>query len=456
MGKQPSKNQVLTLQIEGYGSDGAGVSRVEDGRVVFVKGALSGETCLVQLLKVGKSTAWGSVSELLTPSPERVESDCPYYPRCGGCQLRHMRYEEELRFKQNRVQEALRRIGGVEIEVSVIHGAESTERYRNKAQFPVSSAAEGGARIGFYRSHSHDVIDVSDCLLQPPEVRRLRAAVKDWMERYQIPPYDERTHTGALRHVYVRVNREGQSLCVLVVNGKKLAYEAVLVEILKQAEPGLVGVLLSVNREKTNVILGTRFRTLWGESALEDTLCELRFRLSPLSFYQVNREQTELLYARAIDFAELSGQETVLDLYCGIGTITLAMAKKAGRVIGAEVVEAAVHDARENALRNGIENVEFICADAGEAAIMLAQRGERPDVICVDPPRKGLSLSVIEAMVEMAPKRLVYVSCDPGTLARDVKLLGERGYGIVCAEAFDLFPRTMHVECVILMTRCCC
>lgn len=450
--KMPRKNDSLTLKIEGYGSDGAGVSRMEDGRVVFVKGALRGEVCQVQLLKVGKTAAWGRVLNLLEASPKRRESDCPYYPKCGGCQLRHMSYEEELEFKRNRVQEALRRIGGVDVEVSVIHGAKDTLRYRNKIQFPVAQTNDA-VKIGFYRARSHDVIDVSDCLLQPQQATRLREAVKAWMIEFGVPAYDEISHKGLIRHVYVRTNREGQSLCVIVVNGKKLPFEGELIAALRQAEEGLVGICLSINREKSNVILGNKFRTLWGRDSLEDVLCGMHFQLSPLSFYQVNREQTEVLYSRATEFAALSGTETVLDLYCGIGTITLAMAQKAGRVIGAEVVEAAVEDARENARRNGVNNVEFICADAGEAAEQLAKKGESPQVICVDPPRKGLALSVIEAIVEMQPERLVYVSCDAGTLARDVKLLQERGYRLEKAEACDLFPRTMHCEVVSLLQR---
>lgn len=448
----PQRNEVLTLPIEGYGSDGAGISHLEDGRVVFVKGALSGEVCRVQLLKLGRSAAWGRVQEVVKAAPARMAVDCPYYPTCGGCQLRHMDYDEELRFKRNRVQEALRRIGAVEVPVSAIHAAQEMARYRNKVQFPVNRGAGGCANIGFYRSRSHDVIDVEDCLLQPLAAARLRAAVKAYMQRYDVPAYEEGTHTGLVRHVYVRVNRAGESLCVLVINGKALPQEASLVEALRAAEPQLRGVLLSLNRDRTNVILGSRLRLLWGEQTLDDTLCDLQFRLSPHSFYQVNRDQAEKLYRRALDFADLHGTETVLDLYCGIGTITLAMAGRAGRVIGAEVVEAAVRDARENAVRNGIQNATFVCADAGEAAALFAKQGEKPHVICVDPPRKGLSLSVIEAIVYMAPSRLVYVSCDPATLARDVKLFGERGYTLKQAECFDLFPRTQHVETVCLLT----
>ncbi len=452
MAKVPQKNEILTLRIEGYGSDGAGVSHMADGRVLFVKGALAGELCRVQLLKLGKSAGWGRVVEVVEPAAARVGQDCPYYPVCGGCQLRHMDYAEELRFKQDRVQEALRRIGAVEIPVSAMHAADETARYRNKVQFPVADGVDGALHIGFYRSRSHQVIDVADCLLQPIEAARLRTAVKDFMQRHGISAYEERRHEGLVRHVYVRVNQAGESLCVLVVNGKSLPQEAALVDALRGAEPKLRGVLLSRNEEKTNVIMGKRLRLLWGEQTLMDRLCGLDFRLSPHSFYQVNRAQAERLYRRALDFADLHGTETVLDLYCGIGTITLAMARRAGRVIGAEVVEAAVRDAWENALQNGIQNVSFLCADAGEAAALLAERGERPQVICVDPPRKGLSLAVIDAIVSMRPDRLVYVSCDPATFARDVKLLGERGYTIRQAECFDLFPRTQHVETVGLFT----
>ena len=451
MGKT-EKNSVHHLRIEGYASGGEGVARLADGQVVFIRGALQGELCDVQLLKMGKSAAWGKVNAVLEPSARRMEPDCPYFPKCGGCQLRHMTYEEELEFKRGRVEDALQRIGGVEAEVAVIHGAPSPARYRNKAQFPVSPGPESPL-VGFYRARSHDVIDVEDCLLQHPAAAGLRRGLKAWMAECGISAYEETEHKGLIRHFFVRVNGAGQSLCALVINGRSVPRGTRLVELLRQAEPGLVGVVLSVNREKTNVILGTRFLTLWGRDYLEDTLCGLTFRLSVPSFYQVNRTQAEVLYGRALDFAGLTGRETVLDLYCGAGTITLVMAGKAGRAIGAEVVPEAVEDARENARRNGIANAEFLCADAGQAALELAARGIRPDVVCVDPPRKGLSPEVIEAIAQMTPARVVYVSCDPGTLARDVRLLRERGYTLQRVEAADLFPRTKHVECVVLMSR---
>lgn len=442
------KNEQHPLRIEGYGSAGEGVARLE-GQAVFVKGALAGEICQVQLLKVGKSAAWGRVTQVLTPVPGRQSPDCPRYPRCGGCQLRHMTYAEELRFKRQKVQDALQRIGGWTGRVEKIHGAEAPDRYRNKIQFPVAD----GPRVGFFRARSHEVIDAEDCLLQPLAATRLREAFKLWMERYQVPAYDERVHGGLIRHFYVRVNQRGQSLCAVIANGTDLPHQEELVQALRRAEPDLAGVVLSVNQEKTNVILGKTHRCLWGRDYLEDTLCGLTFRLSVPSFYQVNREQAEVLYGRALAFAGLTGRETVLDLYCGIGTITLVMARQAGRAIGAEVIPAAVEDAKANAARNGVTNAEFLCADAAQAAQTLADRGLRPDVICVDPPRKGLAPAVIDAIVQMAPQRLVYVSCDPATLARDVKRMEEQGYVLQRAEAVDLFPRTAHVETVVLLSR---
>ena len=442
------KNEQHPLRIEGYGSAGEGVARLE-GQAVFVKGALAGEVCQVQLLKVGKSAAWGRVTQVLTPVPGRQSPDCPRYPRCGGCQLRHMTYAEELRFKRQKVQDALQRIGGWTGRVEKIHGAEAPDRYRNKIQFPVAD----GPRVGFFRARSHEVIDAEDCLLQPLAATRLREAFKLWMERYQVPAYDERVHGGLIRHFYVRVNRRGQSLCAVIANGTDLPHQEELVQALRRAEPDLAGVVLSVNQEKTNVILGKTHRCLWGRDYLEDTLCGLTFRLSVPSFYQVNREQAEVLYGRALAFAGLTGRETVLDLYCGIGTITLVMARQAKRAIGAEVIPAAVEDAKANAARNEVTNAEFLCADAAQAAQTLADRGLRPDVICVDPPRKGLAPAVIDAIVQMAPQRLVYVSCDPATLARDVKRMEEQGYVLQRAEAVDLFPRTAHVETVVLLSK---
>ena len=443
---------VYPAVIEGYASGGEGVARI-GGMAVFVKGALRGERAEVLIEHIGHSAAWGRAERLLEPSPARIEPDCPYYGACGGCQFRHMTYEEELEAKRQRVEDALRRIGGTDLAVSVIHGAKNTLRYRNKAQFP----AAPGPRIGFYKKGTHAVIDVEDCLLQPLAAARLRGAVREWMLRRGVRAYDERGHKGLVRHVYVRTNRAGQALCCLVVNAdadRSLPWEEELTGRLRAVESGLAGVALSANSERTNVILGKKFRTLWGKDWLEEELCGHTFRLSVPSFFQVNRDQTEVLYRRALDFAGLTGGETVVELYCGIGTISLTLAERAGQVIGVEVVPQAVEDARENARRNALEHkTRFECGDAAQLAVKLEAEDVRPDVVVVDPPRKGLAPEVVDTVARMGPERVVYVSCDPATLARDVKRFGALGYAPVRAEAVDLFPRTAHVETVILMSR---
>lgn len=443
-----TEGQVYPALIEGYASGGEGVARIE-GMAVFVKGALRGERADVFIEHVGHSAAWGHVERLVAPSPSRVEPDCPYYGRCGGCQFRHMTYAEELEAKRRRVEDALRRLGGAELPVPVIHGAEDILRYRNKVQFPV-----GPGGIGYYAGRTHRVVDVADCLLQPEADTACRAAVKEWMERFHIPPYDERLGKGLVRHLFLRTNSAGEALCCLVVNGGAIPHGDELVEALRAAAPGLAGVMLSVNTRRTNVILGREFHLLWGRDWLEEELCGHVFRLSAPSFFQVNRAQTEVLYRRALDFAALTGGETVVELYCGIGTISLTLAPGAGRVIGVEVVPQAVEDARENARRNGLaDKTRFECGDAGDLAARLEGEGVRPDVVVVDPPRKGLAPEVADAVARMAPERVVYVSCDPATLARDVKRFAGLGYRPARAEAVDLFPRTAHVETVCLLTR---
>lgn len=445
------KNASLTLEITGYTAEGMGVARWE-GRVVFIPGTILGERWEVQLLKVKTNVAWGRAVRLLAPSPERVELDCPLAGRCGGCQYRHMTYEEELRAKRQRVQDALTRVGGVSLELPQVLGAEPPLRYRNKVQFPVAQEKRGLA-VGYYRARSHDVLDVDDCLLQPETVTTLRRAFKGWMERYRVPAYDEGTCQGLIRHLYVRTNQAGEALCCVVANGARLPHAPELVQALRQAAPALAGLVLNTNTKDTNVILGPNYRTIWGRDFLEERLCGMTFRLSVPSFFQINRAQTERLYAQALEFAGLTGRETVLDLYCGIGTISLALAQRAGQVIGAEIVPEAVQDAQANAARNQVPNARFLCGDAGEAAFQLAAEGVRPQVICVDPPRKGLAPEVPEILASMAPERIVYVSCDPATLARDVKRFGELGYPAVKAQAVDLFPRTAHVETVVLLRK---
>ena len=441
-----AKNQEHTVTIEGYGEGGMGVARI-DGRVVFVHGALRGEKCRVLTLKTLKSVAFAKVLEVIEPSSERITPDCPYFPRCGGCTYRHIRYEEELRLKKQRVQDNLSRIGGSDVTVEEILGAQDTLRYRNKVQYPVS---KDGA-VGFYRARTHEVIECEHCLLVKPEADAAAEALREYMQSCRVAGYDEKTGRGLVRHLYIRSNAAGESLVCVLVNGDKLPKEDRLVTLLRDACPKCTGIVLGTNTKKGNVILGDRYRTLWGSDRLEDTLCGKTFRLSVPSFYQVNRIQAERLYAKAIEFAGLTGQETVLDLYCGAGTITLALSDHAKKVLGAEIVPEAIDDARENAARNGVKNAEFFCGDASDVAKKLARENLRPDVITVDPPRKGLAADVVESIAEMQPQRVVYVSCDSATMARDVKRLADLGYTAQRACAVDMFPRADHVETVCLL-----
>ena len=443
-----AKNQEHTVTIEGYGGGGMGVARI-DGRVVFVHGALRGEKCRVLILKTLRSVAFAKVLEVVEPSCARVAPDCPYFPRCGGCTYRHMSYEEELRLKRQRVQDNLARIGGSAVAVEEILGAADTLRYRNKAQYPVSK----DGKVGFYRARTHEVIECEQCLLVKAEADAAAEALREYMRRCRVAGYDEKTGHGLVRHLYVRSNAAGESLVCVLVNGNRLPQEEALVALLRDACPKCRGIVLGTNTKKGNAILGDRYRTLWGEDRLEDTLCGKRFRLSVPSFYQVNRAQAERLYAKAIEFAELTGQETVLDLYCGAGTITLALSDHAKKVLGAEIVPEAIDDARENAVRNGVKNAEFFCGDASDVAKKLAQEHLRPDVITVDPPRKGLAPDVVESIAAMQPERVVYVSCDSATMARDVKRFADLGYTAARAAAVDMFPRADHIETVCLLSK---
>ena len=442
------KNRIYRAHIDGYSSEGLGIARI-DGQVVFVHGAVRGETCDVLVMKVLKNAAFGKIAALAEPSPARRQPDCPYYGRCGGCDFRHMSYDEELWAKRTRVQDALTRIGGAEVTVEEILGAEQPLHYRNKSIYPISPAGE----VGFYRARSHQVVHVEHCLIQKPEADALAQAVRDYIARFQVEPYNEATGRGLLRHLYVRTSCRGESLACLLVNGSRLPHEQELVDMLRAAAPGVCGVVLGENTRRGNAILGDRYRTLWGRDYLTDTLCGLELRLSVPSFYQVNHDQAQRLYEKALEYAGLTGRELAVDLYCGAGTITQVLARRARHVIGGEIVPEAIRDAEDSARRNGVENVEFLCGDASRLAAELRQRGLRPDVICVDPPRKGLAPDVVEAAASMTPGRIVYVSCDPATLARDVARFAPLGYCPVRACAVDLFPGTAHVETVCLLSK---
>ena len=440
------KNQLHTVTITGYSSEGWGIARI-DGQVVFVHGGVRDETCAIRILKVLKHSAFARVETVPEPSPRRQAVVCDHYPACGGCDLCHLTYREELWFKRQKVEDALRRIGGWSGTVEEIVGSEAVSGYRNKSQFPVSAAG----RIGFYRARSHEVIPATDCLLQTEAANRIAGAVEQYMAEKAVSGYHEESGKGLVRHVFVRTNRQGDALVCVVVNGNRLPNETDLVERIRQAYPRTIGIVLNRNTMDTNVVLGQDYRTLWGADTLVDTLCGLEFALAIPAFYQVNREQAERLYELAESYAQLTGEETVLDLYCGVGTITLKLAGAAKRVIGAEIVPEAIANARQNALRNGITNAEFICGDAGEAARRLEHANIQPDVVVVDPPRKGLDAEVIAGILRMNPKRVVYVSCDCATLARDTALF--HGYTLEKAAAVDLFPRTKHVETVVLLSK---
>ena len=445
------KNQVLEIAITGTAVDGSGVGRAED-TVVFIPGAAEGDRVRARIVKVLKNRAYGRVEEILEPSPERQAPDCPVFSRCGGCVFRHISYAAEKEIKVRRVREAVRRIGGIDLEPRPILAAEARTAYRNKAQYPF---AREGERVvaGFYAPHSHRVIPSADCLLQPAEFSAALRAVCRFAEQQGLTVYDEECGRGLLRHLYLRKGfATGEVMAVLVINGRTLPAAKALVAALQSAVgEGLCSVMLNHNSKRTNVVLGEGCTLLWGRPYIEDILCGVRVRLSPLSFYQVNREMAERLYQKAAEYAAPAGR-TILDLYCGAGTIGLSMAGEAARVIGVEIVPQAVEDARRNAEQNGIENAEFLCADAAEGAALLRRRGVRAEVVLLDPPRKGCTPELLRTVAEgYAPERIVYVSCDPATLARDLRLLTEGGYRLVEYTPADLFPGTAHVETVCLL-----
>lgn len=447
-----AKNQTYTAEITGYSSTGAGVCRI-CGRAVFVERALLGELWELLILKVSSSSAYAKGIKLLRASPERVEPACASFGKCGGCDLMHMSYDEELRFKLRRVNDAFKRVGGLDFQIDEIVGAEHELRYRNKAIYAVGKD-ESGAVTGFFRERSHELVPVSDCLIQTELSVRCAEALKRFMNSSGVVPYDEKTGKGQLRFLFTRCSVKLSGSVALIVSAKGLSGQtAALVECLRSACPELTGIVLCINKNKGNTVLSGDFHTLWGCADIDDELCGIRFRISPKSFFQINPPQAERLYTRALEYVGSYGSETVLDLYCGAGTISLCLAKGAKKVYGAEIVAEAVENARENAARNGIENAEFLCLDAAQAAELLANLGVKPDVVVVDPPRKGLSADVIDVIEKTSPKRVVYVSCDPATLARDLKIFGEKGFSPAAATAFDMFPKTGHVECVVLMTR---
>ena len=445
------KNQIYEAKITDYTSEGQGIAHIE-GCAVFVPNAVAGETCCIRIELVRKTWAAGKIVEILERSPHRINRECPVAKLCGGCDFWHIDYEEETRLKAERVRNCLNRLGGEALDSVPILAAPTCHGYRNKAQYPVA-AKKNRAYAGFFKAGTHEVVENGRCLILPEETDTVKSVVMDYVNRNRISIYDEETHTGLLRHIYVRRGAvSGQILVCLVINGRSIPKAHELVARLKKI-PGFTTLVLSINTRKGNAVLGDTYLTIHGPGYIEDTLCGLNFRLSPRSFYQVNHAQAQRLYEAAISQAQITKEDTVLDLYCGVGTITLAMASAAGKVIGVEVVPQAVEDARDNARRNNIENAEFFCGDAGQAALALEKQGIKADVVIVDPPRKGLNADTIEALARFAPRRIVYVSCDPATLGRDAALIKERGYAVKNAMAADLFPRTVHVESICVFVR---
>lgn len=447
------KNEIIEVEITGTTHDGNGVGRYED-IVVFVPACAEGELVKVQILNVRKNLAYGKLLEVLRKSPERIEPDCAVFYKCGGCTFRHISYQEELRVKHRRVRDAIRKIAGLEIEPEQILGSDEIDGYRNKAQFPVGSDKNGNIIAGFYASRSHRIVNCMSCRLQPSAFEKIIEAVLSWMEICKITAYDEYTGKGLVRHIFLRQAKStGEIAVCLVINGKNCPDPEKLIGLVRKIGEKVTGIVLNINRERTNVILGKKLVTLWGNGRITDTLGGVKYEISPLSFYQVNSAQAQRLYRIAEEFAQLTGRETLLDMYCGAGTIGLFMAHEVKEVIGVEVVPQAIDDANRNAVLNGITNARFICADAGKAAEKLLSQGYRPDVVILDPPRKGCDLQTIDSVVSMAPERVVYVSCDPATLARDIAIFSEKGYACKRVKPVDMFPRTPHVECVALMSR---
>lgn len=450
-----SKNQIITLTIGDITDTGEGIGHA-DGITVFVNRAIPGDVCSVRILKAKKTYAIGKVEELLEAAPSRIEPECPQAAKCGGCQLSYMSYEEQLRLKQKKVQDCIRRIGGfTDFKVSPIIGMDEPRAYRNKGQFPVGRGADGKTVIGFYAGRTHRIVPTDSCMMLWPGHEAILTAVRSWMEENGAAPYEEETGKGLVRHILMRKGfATGEIAVCLVINGERIPAGEKLWKKLSEI-PGMVGLSLNVNRANTNVILGDRLIPLFGNPCITDRIGDVSFEISPMSFYQVNPVQTKVLYDTALAFAGLTGSETVWDLYCGIGTISLFLAKAAKQVFGIEIVPEAIENAKKNAVANAITNAEFFVGAAEEVFPKLLSENDRyrADVIVVDPPRKGCDGRLLETMLTMAPSRIVYVSCDPATLARDLKILCEGGYRLVHVQPVDQFPGSVHVENCCLLER---
>ena len=446
------KNEIVDLEITDITSDGNGVGKYE-GMAVFVPETAVGDVLKVKIVKVLKNYCFGIVSEVVTPSSDRIKVDCPHFPKCGGCSFRHISYESEAKLKEKFVYDAFTRIGKIQTEFMPVLSCENPDRYRNKAQYPVGISEKGNIS-GFYAKRSHRIMSGNDCRLLPESFGEIAQFIIDYTNKHNIRGYDEQSRKGLLRHIFIRQGYHSKELMICFVATKSAVPTfKQLCDRLVEKFTDIKSIVMNINPDNTNVILGKKTVVLYGEDCISDVMCGNMIDISTQAFYQVNTYQAEKLYEQAAEFAELSGDELLLDLYCGAGTIGLSMADRVKKLIGVEIIPQAIENAKKNAKRNGIDNAEFICADAGKAASELAEKNTKPDVIVLDPPRKGCDTNTLDAVVSMNPKRIVMISCNPATAARDCKILSENGYKVEKVRAVDLFPRTHHIECVVLMSR---
>ncbi|WP_339196196.1 23S rRNA (uracil(1939)-C(5))-methyltransferase RlmD [Solibacillus sp. FSL R5-0449] len=442
------KNDRQTVYIEDLTHDGNGVAKI-DGYPLFIQGALPGETAEIHVMKTLKNYGFAKVVNILEKSPDRVEAPCVYFSQCGGCQLQHLSYEGQLKWKQNMVSNVMKRLGKIDAPVHPVKGMEEPWHYRNKSQIPFAQNEAGQMVAGFYKTKSHSIVDMERCLIQTGEADVVMADLKRELEILGVRPYDEKSHQGMLRHVVVRKGRAtGEVMVVLVTKSKKFPQASAAIEKIRALIPNVTSIVQNINGEKTNVIFGNDTFTLWGKDTIEDTIGNVRFEISARSFYQVNPVQTEVLYKQALDYAQLTGNERVIDAYCGIGSISLFLAQKAGHVMGVEIVEQAIEDAKRNAALNGFTNTYFEAGPAEEVIPRWYKEGKEADVLVVDPPRKGCDEALLNTIIEQKPKRVVYVSCNPATLARDLRILEDGGYKTKEVQPVDMFPHTTHCEAV--------
>ncbi len=446
------KNKDYIVDISGMGSEGEGVGKIENF-TVFVPQAIKGERCNVRIVKVNKNFAFSKLLKVLELSPSRAEAVCPIYNRCGGCQIQHISYKGQLEFKRQKVKDVLNRIGKIDAKVEPVIGMKNPYRYRNKVQLPVGKHNEE-IKIGFYAHRSHEIIDINACFIQDEIGDKVIALTKEWIKKYKVEPYSEEMDKGIIRHIIIRkAFKTGEIMVVIVTRTEELPYKKEFINMIVEHIPGLKSLIQNVNNKKTNVILGGENITLWGKDIIVDYIGKFKFNIAPLAFFQVNPTQTEILYNKVLEYADLKGEEVVFDAYCGTGTISLFLSQKAKKVYGVEIIKDAIDNAIINAKENGVNNAEFIVGKSEEVIPGLINKGIRADVVVVDPPRKGCEKSLLEEIAKMSPKRIVYVSCDPATLARDLGILKGLGYEAKKVQPVDMFPQTSHVECVVLMSR---